>query len=140
MSDKPPPPPPGPPLPGTPPSAGPPAPGTPQSAAPSSTDTSAETDVILDEIVEDTVPLPLMAGGQVRVGKKAGLPEHRFRLAVALLLTVSILAIGLVLAVMFTGESRLESIRSIAGIVFGPLVTLLGTSFAWYFAKNTGSE
>jgi hypothetical protein len=90
--------------------------------------------------VENKVPLPLKAGTQVRLGKKAGLPEHRFMLAIALLATVSILAIGLVVAVMLTGESRLESIRSIAGIIFGPLVTLLGTSFAWYFAKTSESD
>lgn len=98
------------------------------------------TEVIVGEIVEDKVPLPLEAGLQPRLGNKASLPEHRFKLAVALLATVSILAIGLVVAVMFTGESRLESIRSIAGIIFGPLVTLLGTSFAWYFAKTSDSE
>jgi hypothetical protein len=96
--------------------------------------------VVVDEIVEDKLPLPLKAGTPPRLGSKASLPEHRFKLAVALLATVSILAIGLVLAVMFTGETRLESIRSIAAIIFGPLVTLLGTSFAWYFAKNSDSD
>lgn len=92
--------------------------------------------------VRDDVPLPLNAGAQISVDKKTrklDLPEQRFWLAVALLATVATLAIGLVLAVMLTGESRLEQVKSIAGIVFGPLVTLLGTSFAWYFAKNSDS-
>jgi hypothetical protein len=91
---------------------------------------------IVGTIEEDNLPLPLNEGVRPRLGGNP-LPQHRFRLAISLLGTVAILAIGLVAAVMFTGESRLEALKSIAGIIFGPLVTLLGTSFAWYFAKSS---
>lgn len=93
-----------------------------------------------DTITEYNAPKRLHDGFGVKLSRRSRrlkLPEQRYRLARALMVTVAILAIGILLAVMFTGESRLENLKSTAAIIFGPLVTLLGTSFAWYFAKSS---
>ena len=108
--------------------------GTPPATTPL---TVANGAVIVGTIEEDKPPLPLRsAGGQPELGEDV-VKYHRFRLALSLLVTVAIIAIGLLVGVMFTGVNRLDALKSIAGIVFGPLVTLLGTSFAWYFATKS---
>ena len=37
---------------------------------------------------------------------------------------------------MFTPFISSENVREYLAVTFGPLVTLLGTSFAWFFASS----
>jgi hypothetical protein len=61
--------------------------------------------------------------------------RHRLRLALHLLWLIGILTVGAGAAVVFVpDEQRVQAIEDFLPIVYGPLITLLGTSFTWYYA------
>ncbi len=72
------------------------------------------------------------------VGARVGEPldNHRFSLASQLLWLVAATTVILLAAAVFAPTDHLEAVKSIASVVFGPLITLLGTSFAWYYATR----
>jgi hypothetical protein len=72
-------------------------------------------------------------------------PRHQLTLAVGLLLVVAVLAlmaVGVAGWVAVSGPPRnssgdpFEDLERILSVVFGPLVTLLGTSFTWYYSSR----
>lgn len=83
-------------------------------------------------ITEDESPQAGVVGA--RVGEP--LDNHRFSLASQLLWLVAATTVALLLAAAFAPADHLEAVKSIASVVFGPLITLLGTSFAWYYATR----
>lgn len=103
----------------------------------SDADDSEELARVSGPIDEDLTPRP-----GVEVGQKSStdLHDQRFRLALILLRIVAAATVGLIIAAAFVHGDQLEAVKSIASIVFGPLVTLLGTSFAWYFANKDSNE
>ena len=91
---------------------------------------------------EDQPPSALQApvkGTSPVVSKRRRLGDlnnHRMRLANQLLWILGIIAVLLIFCVTF-GPSRNESdIREVAAIIFPPLLTLAGTSFAWFYATR----
>ena len=68
------------------------------------------------------------------------LHEQRFDLARMLLFVVAGLAGALLVGCIFVPIERLEAIQSLAPVIFGPLVTLFGTSVAWYYATDAKSD
>lgn len=65
-------------------------------------------------------------------------PLHRPRqwIAIGLLVLVAALAVLIVSAAFFTSDANYERVKEIAPIVFSPLVTLLGTAVAWFYATE----
>lgn len=61
---------------------------------------------------------------------------QRFLLAAAILLLTSILALLILCAAFFVSDTSYQQVKELAPIVFTPIVTLLGTSVAWYFASD----
>ncbi|WP_328712286.1 hypothetical protein [Nocardia salmonicida] len=82
------------------------------------------------EIREDLVPQAGVLGASV------GEPLHkqRFLLAHRLLLLVGAISVILLAGVIFAPADRIEAVKTVASIIYGPLVALLGTSFAFYYA------
>jgi hypothetical protein len=68
------------------------------------------------------------------------LHEQRFDLARMLLYVVGGLAAALLVACVAVPVDRLEAIQSLAPVIFGPLVTLFGTSVAWYYATDKSEK
>jgi hypothetical protein len=66
-------------------------------------------------------------------------PRHRMTLAMALLVLVGLVALGSGTAMVVAPLDRVEPLERILGVVFGPLVTLLGTSFTWYYSGHRSS-
>ncbi|KZM68518.1 hypothetical protein IU494_30385 [Nocardia terpenica] len=86
-------------------------------------------------ISDDSAPGGL--GGIIRKARRSrSLHEQRFTLAVVLLVVVAAAAGYLLWASVWAPGDHLESVRETGAVVFGPLVTLLGTSFAWYYATR----
>ncbi|WP_433598849.1 hypothetical protein ACQPXH_24555 [Nocardia sp. CA-135953] len=83
-------------------------------------------------ITEDETPQGVV--GVATVGER--LDGHRFSLASQLLWLVAATTVILLGAAIFAPSDHLEAVKSIASVVFGPLITLLGTSFAWYYASR----
>ncbi|MGW0245506.1 hypothetical protein ACWDYH_02590 [Nocardia goodfellowii] len=61
---------------------------------------------------------------------------HRFILAACLLAVVAVVAVGIGVMFLVLPADRTNGIITFAGIVFSPLVSVLATSFAWYFASQ----
>lgn len=64
------------------------------------------------------------------------LAKHRFTLAWMLLALVAAVALIGLAAAFWIDTSRFTQMRETVQVIFGPLVTLLGTSFAWYYATQ----
>ena len=61
----------------------------------------------------------------------------RHELTVIVIVIIFLLALALMLLVAFIKEPETQAaIREIGTLVFPPLVTLAGTSFAWFFATK----
>lgn len=86
------------------------------------------------DINEDIAPLPGLGEFEFKRGQP--LHQQRFTLAIGLLILVALIAIGLLGAAIFVPTDHIEAVKSMGSVVFGPLVTLLGTSFAWYYASR----
>ncbi|MFJ2834624.1 hypothetical protein ACIO52_04610 [Nocardia sp. NPDC087230] len=84
------------------------------------------------EIREDLVPQTGVVGATV------GVPLHRQRylLASRLLILVGVISVMLLAAVVFAPADRVEGVKTIGSVIYGPLITLLGTSFAFYYASR----
>ncbi|WP_380177003.1 hypothetical protein ACFEMC_23305 (plasmid) [Kineococcus sp. DHX-1] len=91
------------------------------------------------ELQEDVLPGGLDAE-TISATAPPDLNKHRFTLAWLLLALVALFAIGSVIAAILLPTNRFEQAREVIQIVFGPLVTLLGTSFAWYYASSRNSK
>ncbi|MEU1523935.1 hypothetical protein ABZ413_17215 [Nocardia rhamnosiphila] len=89
-----------------------------------------------DYFNEDDLPNQGLEGISVAPTPGRTLHEQRFTLAASLLVVVAGAALILLLASIFAPIDHLDSVRSAGSVVFGPLVTLLGTSFAWYYASR----
>jgi hypothetical protein len=63
-------------------------------------------------------------------------PRHRLGLALGLLGLVAVVCVGAGVEIAFVRNSRVDVVVRILEVIFGPLVTLLGTSFTWYYASN----
>ena len=50
---------------------------------------------------------------------------------------VAVIAVlALVFSFVLSSQEDEEDLRDLMSIIFGPLVALLGTSFAWFFARG----
>lgn len=91
-------------------------------------------------VSSSTVPTPYGLGVVQRRKKARTVDDHRFLLALITLVTVGavgLLTIGAALRV--SGETY-ERLKDIAPIIYGPLTTLAGTSFAWFYATRGGGD
>lgn len=61
---------------------------------------------------------------------------QRFLLAAAMLAVTTLLAIVIIAAAFMASDANYERVRELAPIIFTPIVTLLGTSVAWYYASD----
>src|SRR5215212_453690 len=106
---------------------------------PGTTTRGARNDRRIHETLPDPVPSP---APEVP-------PRHQLTLAVGLLLVVAVLAVmalGVAGWVAVSGSPRnasgdsLGELERVLSVVFGPLVTLLGTSFAWYYSSTQRAQ
>lgn len=88
-------------------------------------------------ITETETPRGLQVQQPVHKGKS--LHEQRFDLAKYLLYAVAALAAALLIACVWGPADRLDAVKALAPVLFGPLVTLFGTSVAWYYASDKKS-
>lgn len=88
-------------------------------------------------IQEDEMPQGFPVRQLVHKGKS--LHEQRFDIAKYLLYAVVGLAAALLIACIWGPADRLDTIKGLAPVLFGPLVTLFGTSVAWYYAIDKES-
>ncbi|MFE3447073.1 hypothetical protein ACFXNW_28910 [Nocardia sp. NPDC059180] len=88
----------------------------------------------LSPIEEDETPTS--GTHAVTMSNVVSVSQHRFTLARGLLALVAATSLFLLAASVFAPVDKLEAVKSMGSIVFGPLVTLLGTSFAWYYATR----
>lgn len=68
--------------------------------------------------------------------KRLSLPEQRYRLAKYMLGIVGILGFLIIGSAFFASDESYAQVKELAPIIFSPLVTLLGTCVAWYYASN----
>jgi hypothetical protein len=100
------------------------------------TDTPAQPTVVGDVTERD--PHPLGIRGIIETGRPKGftLNDRRFQLTAGLMVLVGVLSIGMFALVAFLPADRANVIKDLIPVIFGPLVTLVGTSFAWFFATT----
>lgn len=68
--------------------------------------------------------------------KTLSLPEQRYRLAKYMLALVGLLGFMIIGSAFFASDESYAQVKELAPIIFSPLVTLLGTCVAWYYASN----
>ncbi|MEV0765160.1 hypothetical protein [Nocardia sp. NPDC050435] len=86
------------------------------------------------DIIEDIDPATSVRA--VLEDRNRPLSTHRFVLAAFLLGVVAVVAVGIGVMFLVLPADRTNGIITFAGIVFSPLVSVLATSFAWYFASQ----
>lgn len=63
--------------------------------------------------------------------------NQRFKLAASMLTVTALLASFILGAAYLTSDANYAQVKELAPIVFTPIVTLLGTSVAWYYASDS---
>jgi len=91
--------------------------------------------------LEENVPPHGLQGGAVvskrrRSSRSRSLNDRRYHITVLLIGVVAALAAGGLVFLAIRPDSSNDTVREYLAITFGPLVTLLGTSFAWFFASS----
>ena len=71
-----------------------------------------------------------------RTSRSRSLNDRRYHITVMLIGVVAVLAAGGLAFLLIRPDSPNDTLREYLAITFGPLVTLLGTSFAWFFASS----
>ena len=88
------------------------------------------------ELVEHRAPR-LSQPPRKKEGASRRLNDRRYTITLFLLATVAFLAVvSLVFSFVLSSQEDEEDLRDLMSIIFGPLVALLGTSFAWFFARG----
>lgn len=86
-------------------------------------------------------PMKDSSEADLRLSRVIAPARDRRLLAMSLLVLVGLIVAGVGVGVVFAKDKdRADLLERILGIVFGPLVTLLGTSFTWYYASAPRDE
>ncbi|HET9654879.1 MAG TPA: hypothetical protein VFP72_05970 [Kineosporiaceae bacterium] len=86
-------------------------------------------------------PMKDSSEADLRLSRVIAPARDRRLLAMSLLVLVGLVVAGVGVGVVFAKDKdRADLLERILGIVFGPLVTLLGTSFTWYYASAPQGE
>lgn len=101
------------------------------------------------DLTEEAPPAPLDTPGQgparelpppdrrfISVKKSRPLDHLRHSLARMLIVVLALIALSLIAAATFGPSESKEAVQAIATLVFPSLVTLAGTSFAWFYAQE----
>ena len=83
------------------------------------------------------------SGAEVLKRKKGTKPLNRLRhtLTVIVIVAIFLLALILMLLVAFNKEPETQAaLREVGTLILPPMLTLAGTSFAWFFAKKGKDE
>jgi len=94
--------------------------------------------------VEDKPPAPLIVPApsiktpDIKLGDdiEVKLNNQRHNLASHLLWGLLVISAGLIVAVILVPSDRQADLREMATLIFPTLVTLAGTSFAWFYATR----
>jgi len=76
------------------------------------------------------------AGGVIGPGSPVNLNDRRVQLTLFLMLLVALVSGATFLLMAYLPDSRMSTFREVLPVIFTPLVTLLGTSFGWFFATS----
>ena len=95
---------------------------------------------VIDTIDESDEPADYDPDSVVLQTRSLPLKEQRYRLARYMLLLVAVLALVIFAAALAAPGEKFAQVKEMAPLIFSPLVTLLGTCIAWYYASNKNSE
>lgn len=102
-----------------------------------------------NDLVEDVPPEPLKSPGSQgqpippvinAEGRGKILDDLRYRLARYTLLFVATEGVGSMLLLLVLPPDRLDVLRELLPLIFAPIVALVSTCFAWFFASESRTD